>query len=217
MLSTNMVTEYIPAKFAARFAHYLASWSGGLEDQDIELCFPHILLRCSLLPQARGLSLEAFLKSKADYLLLVDCDQTWPPNAISKLVAHDLPIVSALVFGTNPPFYPSWRNWSEEQQALVAHEGALPYQQILEVDAVGAGFCLIRRDVAEAVPLDAFTPMPAVECDWNSVGEDLAFCYRAKQAGFSCHVDLTCEVGHLATLPAGRAQFEEFLSRKQER
>ncbi len=61
-----------------------------------------------------------------------------------------------------------------------------------EIDGCGAHFCLIRRDVLEAVTF------PWYECTTPNGGEDFDFCRKVQRAGFKMYVDYSVFTGHVA-------------------
>ena len=70
---------------------------------------------------------------------------------------------------------------------------AYPKDAVIDVDAVGFGFVLIRKPVIDALE-HPFTTK-------TSKGEDIAFCENAKAAGFSVKVNTAAKVGHILTVP----------------
>ena len=70
---------------------------------------------------------------------------------------------------------------------------AYPKNAVIDVDAVGFGFVLIRKPVIDALenPFQTAT----------GKGEDLAFCENAKAKGFSVKVNTAAQVGHILTVP----------------
>ena len=158
-------------------------------------------------------AVREFLKSDADFLLLVDDDNP-PQNNPLELSDLDLDVVGlptpvwhSDVKGDRPYYY----------NALVAvYEGAAikgfkPIQDskegfklsgLHEVDAVGTGCILIARRVLEklmqlAVGKPMATPFMRTWDDTGAVvmGNDYAFCTRAKAAGFKvyAHFDYVCK------------------------
>lgn len=194
MFATNIATESLPSRFAIRAMEWLANHAGGREDAAVQMTYPQILFRESYLPRARCNMLRTFVRSDADYLVMVDCDEIWPANAIQSLVLRDLPVVSALYFSTMPPHLPIWRRWNEETGQLEVTLAAAPAEPF-QVDAVGAGFLCIRRDVAEEVGENSF--IPDLHQPWGNINEDFAFCQRARALGHSVWVDPAVRIGHL--------------------
>lgn len=207
---TNIATETIPSRFAIRMIQYVVNVALRQEDADLELARPALLYRHSYLPLARATLTAQFMASAAEYMVCLDADQTWEPNAIGRLVSHRAPVVSGVYYSTLPPHLPVIRNWDPEVGHLTAPQQPLPKGRLIEVDAVGAGFLCVRRDVIEAIGHEAWIPAPDIE--WGQSGEDMAFCYRAKRAGFPIMVDPDIRVGHLATVEVGEGSFLQALA-----
>ena len=70
---------------------------------------------------------------------------------------------------------------------------AYPKDAVIDVDAVGFGFVLIRKPVIDALERPFTTK--------TAKGEDIAFCENAKAAGFSVKVNTAAKVGHILTVP----------------
>ena len=69
--------------------------------------------------------------------------------------------------------------------------------QVLDVEAVGFGCCLVRRDVFENVGDPWFTYHSSLE--FNKVlSEDVDFCMKAKRHGYQVVVDTGLKLGHIS-------------------
>jgi len=83
--------------------------------------------------------------------ILVHNSDTIPPSdGLKKLWRWNKPIVSGLYFRKVPPFYPVMSIWNVSMGGLspvIAWEDG----KLIPVDGVGMGFCLIRRDVFQAL------------------------------------------------------------------
>lgn len=138
-----------------------------------------------------------------DWLLMVDNDVV-PPKDILKMVEHDEPVVSGVVTikkGTVP-------------QPVVLKEYGDQYRQVgvneymdekddsegvIEVDGVGTGCLLIRRDVLEDIKPPWFK-FEHDEYGGLQLGEDFYFSRRVKQAGYSMYVSTEHVCSHFKTV-----------------
>lgn len=152
-----------------------------------------------------------------DYLLMHDTDATWHAQAVQRLVDRQLPVVSGVIFKRSIPTVPtigkfinispegnhmySFKDTVNKILEVVGKEGIdhttrnellLDEQpdQIKEIDAAGAHFMLIHRDVLTAIGERWY------ECTRLNAGEDFAFCRKVQQAGFKLHVDYSVFTGH---------------------
>jgi hypothetical protein len=153
-----------------------------------------------------------FLTLKADYLLSVDTDiEFYPPQVyqlVKDAVEKDCAILSGLYFSylyhtPNPnstayqpsgKLLPVWFEGTHPGGSIDVYRNFMKTEPIVKLDACGAGFCLIRRDVFEKmaeVPewkADDWTWYGRDPFIWKGLpkrmGEDITFCVRAKRCGF---------------------------------
>jgi hypothetical protein len=119
----------------------------------------------SLINRARNTLTEMFLRSRSDYLLFIDADQGFDANGILKMIEEDVDIIGAAV----PMKAINWErvsaaakagkedlekytalynvNMSAEQKKVLAEN---PGSKV-EVDYIGTGLLLIKRNVFETL------------------------------------------------------------------
>ena len=136
---------------------------------------------------------------KATHLMWIDDDMAFPADAVRRLLAHDLPIVGGLCHGRRAPHYAPIL--MKKQERLLGGYGYMhDYPQgLVEVDATGAAFLLVKREVFEAIEEKFPAPGEGPFTD-RGHGEDVAFSERAKECGYSIFVDTTLEIGHVGTV-----------------
>lgn len=121
------------------------------------------------------------------WLWFIDDDHAFPSNIVARLLAHDVDIVAPVVLRRQQPFLTvACKN--DEILDLRDHEA----DGLVEVEATGSAGMLIRRNVLETLG------SPWFELG-NGVSEDVAFCQKARAAGFKIHVDLGVRMGHITT------------------
>jgi len=161
------------------------------------------------LARKRNRAVEAFLKSDAEWLVFIDDDQVFDPDAIHRLVrdAHptERPILSALIIaerGKGIRFSPACAAWDGKSFRQV-HE--IPRQQFTQWGAVGTGMIAIHRTVLVAMgekhaddawPWFKFAQWQT-DNDVDVLGEDYTFCLRAQALGFPCTLDTRVHAGHV--------------------
>ena len=151
-----------------------------------------------------------------DFVLWLDDDVQPPEDIITRLMAHDLPIVSALYYMRKDPHLPV--------AYLPTNDPNIPdrFWHLLDVDAaplrevaaVGFGAVLIKLEVFRDIPQPWFAWRPASEVymvddqtisetrakreelDHRTVGEDLYFCIKAGRSGYKVHLDTTIVCTH---------------------
>lgn len=130
--------------------------------------------------------------ASADYLLLVDSDMIFPPNALVRLMTHNVPMVAAN--------YRTRHGRGRSAAFTEANELVEPKASGLEsVAAVGLGFCLLKPPILANVPKPWFVTEIGDEGELVN-GEDVHFCNQVRSAGIPIYIDhaLSREVGHIA-------------------
>lgn len=147
------------------------------------------------------------LRLDLTHLIMMDTDQVYPQNVITKLLSHKVDAVGALVHKRWKPF-----------NAVVYHGAVGRYRQeddervysgeLIEVDATGTGCILFDMTIFKSVPF------PWFHFDVNAwgepVGEDICFCQKMKDAGFKIYIDTSVEVGHLNTFVIDKDFYKQY-------
>lgn len=179
---------------------------------------PIVVLQGNALPWQRN---ELVNRMQGDWLLFIDDDMTWQPDAIARLVAtqqeHDLDIVSGLCFRRVRPFHPTMYMREQPDEGLYAFREKWDEGEIVEVDATGMAFCLIHKRVFEMIadgPIPPFEermaiggPPPLFFHWYGTVGEDLDFCQTARKAGAKIWVDTSIQIGHVGEIEIGMNEY----------
>lgn len=187
---------------AAPFAQNLAS----MEKQGE--CFVSFIIG-SLIYDARNNFAKQALSTKADYVLFLDSDMVFPIDVMKRLHKHmedGKDIVTGLYFRRRPPFTPVLFKELGIKDGEAIHEDYpdYPKNSVFEVAGCGFGCVMLKREVLEAIALETgnwFEPT-------NGLGEDLAFCVRAKEAGFKIWCDSGIKCGHVGQLIVTEEVFE---------
>lgn len=133
------------------------------------------------------------LEADAEWVLFLDDDMLFPPDHLTRLLAHEQPVVASLYLTRKPPHYAVAYNEYVEGQGWrpVTLEGAPP-NGLSDIVAAGTGGMLVRTEVFRAIPYDTWF----LHEDGT---EDLPFCTRVIEAGFPIYLDLEARMGHLST------------------
>lgn len=164
----------------------------------------------SLIYEARNQLARQAIKIGADYVLWLDSDMIFQPSVLKRLYedykAGKGDIVSGLYFRRVSPFTPVVFNTLEivdNKPQWTASEN-IP-EDVFEAGGVGFGCVFmdtgVLADVMSKFEGNAFTPL-------NGVGEDLSFCWRARQCGYKIVVDPAVELGHIAHITVNRTFYE---------
>lgn len=164
---------------------------------------------------ARNKSIWDAVNQKATHLMFIDADMDFPNDGIERLLSRQLDIVGGLYFGRVRP-NPVVKVKHSKLNGL-ANPASVPETDLQEVLAVGTGFMLINMDVFKKLePPFFFHAEPEefgldpVPFPHNELGEDVAFCLKARSAGFKVWVDTTIELGHIGESRSDRSTFEKW-------
>ena len=131
------------------------------------------------------------------HILFLDTDQVYHNHdLIMRLLDHDEDIVGGKVHRRYPPFEPILNVDQKHVGEEVIERGGL-----VEVDATGTGCLMIKTDVLRHIPKPWFEFVE--KPDGGHIGEDISFCNKAREAGYSIYVDCDVTIGHLALIQVG--------------
>lgn len=148
--------------------------------------------RTSLLPVSREGLIDDALKQGCSHGLFIDSDQVFPFFSVHQLAQHQVPIIGANIATKMLPSTPSARNSVIERKPVYSHGKT----GIEKVQYIGFGLTLIDLKIFSNMP------KPWFPIEWREsyyVGEDLAFCDKARAAGNLIYVDhdLSLQVQHV--------------------
>jgi hypothetical protein len=148
-------------------------------------------------------------ESPAEWLIQIDTDMVWSPDAVHRLLAvadaEHAPIVGGLCFGLEADtgaIFPTLYDLggTEEKLEFLRHR-TFPFADLYRVTGTGAAFLLVHRSVFETFRKRDFSkPYPYFqEMDLGGMrcGEDVTFCLRAGELGFPVHVNTNVHIGHI--------------------
>ena len=163
------------------------------------------LAKGSLVYDARNQLMDYAIKRGCfDYVLWLDSDMTFEPDLLERLMEdiEGRQRVTGLCFGRRPPFRPCiYNRLTVEKEGVGIKPTAenwydYPRDQIFELEACGFACLLMRMDVLTAMSVYGIPFYPLA-----GMGEDLTFCYRAKQIDLKIHCDSRLKIGHLMRMP----------------
>lgn len=152
----------------------------------------------SLIYDARNKLAAKAIKLDADYVMWFDSDMIFQSDTLVRLLKtleeKDADIVSGLYFRRAAPFTPVVFDSFEVDDAgakWTDYTGEL--SGVHEVGAVGFGCVLMKTDVL----LDIFAKYGNPFSPLAGVGEDLSFCWRARELGYKVLLDADVKCGHV--------------------
>jgi len=140
------------------------------------------------------------LEIKATHLIMMDVDQVYHPQTITRLLSHRLPIVGALVHRRYPPFDSIMLKSVEIDEYRNGYVSIDEWKdgELVEVDATGGGCLMFNMEVFRKMPRPWFKA--SLNPDGSVIGEDVGFCQELKAAGYRIFVDTSVPAGHLTTM-----------------
>lgn len=165
---------------------------------------------------ARNEVVQHFLDGDEDYLFFMDADMTFPKDIVPRLLAHDVPVVTARYHMRREPYH------AVAYVKHRVHDGPHAYSPVhygrglFEIERGGGGALLIRRDVLEAIQIRIghnwfrYQRGPVFPHDYT-VSEDFWFYQQAREAGFRAYCDWDCECEHLQQMGINGTWNQAFL------
>ncbi len=158
--------------------------------------------------QGRNRLVRLALEGNADWVLWIDADMIFPPEALLRLLAHDRDIVGVDYRLRAPPFKriglfmhdddPKRHTRVPRAQAQARQSG------LIEMAMLGLGLILVRANVFRKLPSPWFgrTWVKEHATPDNPDGfstEDTYFCNVARHYGYPiwCDLDLSAQVQHI--------------------
>ena len=147
---------------------------------------------------ARDELAKAALACGADLVFWLDSDMTFDPDILKRMLntyeEEKTDILTGLYFRRVEPYTPTLFEHLDVKEEIVEwadfkHIPAEPF----EIEGCGFGCVLMKTDIFVEVQKEfnqMFTPI-------NGVGEDLAFCWRARQLGYKITCDPRITLGHV--------------------
>lgn len=157
--------------------------------------------RTSLVHKGRNQIIIEAKKLKADSVLFLDTDMTFPCDTLERLAMKKKQIVGCDYMRRRPPF----KNTVKEISGSYAPYNATGCR---EVQYIGTGCLLADLAVFDKIGEPYFDTVYDKEVGF--VGEDYRFCERARLAGHQvfCDFDLSKHVGHLGVTEITFKMFE---------
>lgn len=174
------------------------------DDFDHRYLADYILCHGPYIHENRDRLTSEFLQAGREWLLMVDNDMVFDPRDVWALheVADDrgpgiytAPYVTEEGVMTAGP-------WDSEVEKVYHPLIRIP-DQPTEVGVAGAGFTLVHREVYEAVGDHPYAPVAV------GAGEDISFCWRAREHGYTPVLVPNSKPGHHKTVvlyPAGEVR-----------
>lgn len=158
----------------------------------------------SLIYEARNKLAKQAIEMGADYTLWFDSDMIFEPDTLIRLLEHNKPFVSGTYFRRCPPYHlVAFDKCDTEKKEWT--DLKLPDKPVT-CGGVGFGCVLLNTQVLFDVAAKFgtwFEPM-------NGFGEDLSFCWRARQCGYEIVLDPSIQCGHIGHITVNEAFYKAY-------
>lgn len=185
--------DQVPAQFANSIAT-LTSY--GIEGVEISLRFN----LGSLVYTSRNYLALMAMQDEADLIMWFDSDMVFNPDTLLRLlkdIDDGADFVTGVYYRRTSPFTPtlfSKLDINEEGVAIWDQIEEVPDKGLFEVAGCGFGCVLMKTDIA----MDVFKKFGRLFSPIGEVGEDLSFCWRARECGYKLMCDPDIPLGHVA-------------------
>ena len=195
----------------AQFAHSLATLTSyGIPDTQISVWFN----LGSLIYTSRDQIAKKALLDEADLIMWFDSDMVFNPDTLIRMLEHidnGHDMVTGIYYRRTPPFSPvgfKTMDLNEDGTAFDWSEFDEIPSEPFEVAACGFGCVLMKTEIFVSVFAKfglMFTPIA-------NCGEDIAFCWRARQCGYKIIADPSISLGHVGYTIISKNFFETYQS-----
>lgn len=165
-----------------------------------------------------NLAIQA-LKNEADYVLWLDSDMMFPSGVLRHMIQElekqegDV-ILSGVYYRRVAPFSPvayEKLDIDDQGRATWKELEQIP-EDVFEVEGCGFGCVLMPTSAL----VDVQTKFGTMFNPINGTGEDLSFCWRARQCGWKFLCDPRMDLGHVGHHVITKEYYQDYLSYKQE-
>lgn len=168
----------------------------------------------SLVYNARNDLARLAIQSEADQILWLDSDMVFDPDLLERMTKvteeNDIDFLTGLCFRRKPPYTPTIferLDYRPEEKKCIHTQFLSVPKGLFKVEGCGFAGVLMKTDVILSVAsrFDGrmFDPL-------DGMGEDISFCWRARECGYDIWCDPTIELGHVGQTVVTRQYFEAF-------
>lgn len=170
----------------------------------------------SLIYTSRNNLATMAVQKGVDYVLWLDSDMIFPNDVLKKLLEDrdKGDIVTGIYYRRVNPFKPvlfSKLNIDDQGCAWEGYDD-YPTDGIFEIEGCGFGCVLTPTSVF----LDVMAKFGDMFAPIGGVGEDLSFCWRARQCGYKIVADPSIQLGHVGHYVVDKSFYDTYKRTKDE-
>lgn len=166
----------------------------------------------SLIYTSRNALATQAIQVDADYVLWLDSDMVFEPDLLERMVdvlqKNNLDILTGLYFRRVPPYTPVLFDTLEirdDKTCMWTEFTEIP-NTLFKVGGCGFGCVLMTTEVF----YDVQSKFGNMFAPFDNTGEDLAFCWRARQCGFDIWCDPSIICGHVGYTISDEKYYESY-------
>ena len=170
----------------------------------------------SLIYHSRNHLAGKAISLQADYILWLDSDMVFHPDLLQKMMStmltKNLDILTGVYYRRVAPYTPVLLDTLEidsEKKSRSTPTTHIP-DELFEVAGCGFGCVLMTADVLYDVLAKFGPPFNPI----GGVGEDLSFCWRARQCGYKIWADPSLWLGHVGKITVSKEFVDAYGEKK---
>jgi hypothetical protein len=139
------------------------------------------------------------MRGNYDYMLQIDSDMSFPPDALCRMLERNVDVISGVYVGKEemhkPVLFTELHKDDENAGPYSRKHGLndLMKEDLFTVAGTGAGFLLVREHILRIMKIhmhEWFRP-------YAGLGEDVSFCQRCTEMGIPVYADRSFTMGHI--------------------
>lgn len=171
----------------------------------------------SLVYNARNNLARQAVKEEADYVLWLDSDMVFGPDLLQRMLKvvqeNKIDFLTAVCFRRKPPYTPCLFDRLEKVSNGASYTALLSVPEgRFKVGGCGFAGVLMSIDVIMDVAAKfggrMFDPI-------EGMGEDVSFCWKARQCGYDIWADSDITLGHVGQMVVTRGFFEAYTKEQE--
>jgi glycosyltransferase involved in cell wall biosynthesis len=137
--------------------------------------------------------IKAAQENKCDYILFIDDDMAFGPDALIKLLEHDVDIVTGLYVGRGYPHQPVIFDLADDN-GWTAPMYLIDKPHLKPIVAAGFGFLLVKTVIFDLLQKPYIRLGELNSEQWC---DDIGFFNRVRQANIRSYCDMNVTLGHM--------------------
>lgn len=139
------------------------------------------------------------MRGNYDYMLQIDSDVSFPPDALCRMLERNVDVISGVYVGKEemhkPVLFTELHKDDENAGPYSRKHGLkeLMNEDLFTVAGTGAGFLLVKEHILRIMKIhmhEWFRP-------YDGLGEDVSFCQRCTEMGVPIYADNSFKMGHI--------------------